>query len=76
VELVADIFYLALPVVMWDNNFMTENRPARAKNENMKTESALGGKFAELEFGKPVKLPFIRKISSNAQQPTIPRRSL
>ncbi len=49
---------------MGNNNFMTENRPHRNKNENLKTEASMVGK-GEVELGKPVKLPHIRKISTN-----------
>ena len=59
------------------NNFMSENRPQRAKNENLKTENSLLLKTGELELGKPVKLPYIRKISSNApNNPQFSRKSL
>lgn len=48
------------------NNFMSENRPQRIKNENLKTEASQLVKTGEVELGKPVKLPYIRKISTNA----------
>lgn len=45
---------------------MSENRPHRNKNENLKTENSMLVKTGEVELGKPVKLPHIRKISTNA----------
>lgn len=59
------------------NNFMSENRPQRLKNENLKTEAAQGFKACDVELGKPVKLPYIRKISTNAtNNPNFSRKSL
>ena len=52
---------------------MTENRPHRkVKHESLKTET--GHQTGEVELGKPVRLPYIRKISS--QMPANTRRSL
>jgi hypothetical protein len=65
---------------------MLESKAGRSKNENLKTESCLGGKGCEgeagreagraVELGKPVKLPYIRKVSTNAQHAHISRHSL
>lgn len=61
------------------NNFMSENRPQRLKNENLKTEACQLIKTGEVELGKPVKLPYIRKISTNTNpnsNPNYSRKSL
>lgn len=42
----------------------------------MKTETSFSGKFGEVEFGKLVRLPYIRKISTNAQNTALSRKSL
>lgn len=55
---------------------MAENRPQpKVKHESLKTETALL-KTGELELGKPVRLPYIRKISANHQVNAPTRRSL
>ncbi len=46
------------------------------KHESLKTETSLV-KAGEMELGKPVRLPYIRKISTNNQaQGGVTRRSL
>jgi hypothetical protein len=47
------------------NNFMKDKRTHRPRNENLKTESSV--KPTELELGKLVRLPYIRKISQHNQ---------
>lgn len=44
---------------------MAERGPNRARNENLKTEVSFSNRGAELELGKLVRLPYIRKISNN-----------
>lgn len=55
---------------------MTENKRGRHKPESLKTECSLVGRIGEMEFGKPVRLPYIRKISNSGHHPTVSRRSL
>ena len=54
---------------------MIESRPYKQKYLNLKTEMSINPKNTEIEFGKLIKLPYIRKISTN-NQPTISRKSL
>lgn len=42
----------------------------------MKTENSILSKFGEVELGKPVRLPYIRKISTNSHNCNISRKSL
>lgn len=44
---------------------MVERGPNRARNENLKTEVSFSNRGPELELGKLVRLPYIRKISNN-----------
>lgn len=46
---------------------MAESRSHKTKNENLKTEMSFTSKMGEVELGKLVRLPYIRKISTNNQ---------
>lgn len=62
--------------MIYNNNFMTENRNHKHKPENLKTEASFSSRLGEVELGKLVRLPYIRKISTNAYNHSLERKSL